>query len=272
MHCTSVACELDRAGILAFLDGDNLGMNVWLVQSVCSALDWPTDYIRVFICREADVIAGVAAVSGSPETKFSTSYRVTMDATDHEAAAALMDALPENAAGRFHLFHPMLQKYLGDMPGSECSLADPYFTVSRERFRPVDADGVIEFTAADAHLFEGCERQLDWEHIGAENRVLGITLRGRVATSVGCSPVTPAMPSGRRVVAISGLHTETKHRRKGLARQLVSYATDVILRDGNIPCYWTEPENEASQALCLSLGYYQYAREMRYAWRKEHTP
>lgn len=269
MFDISIASSPDRQEILAFLDREDLAMNVWLTQAVCGALDWPTDHDRVLVCRTSTEISGVAAISGSPDTGFNESYCVRMDASDRGAITALIDALPNNATAHFQLLHPVLQQYLSGLQGSHCALANPYFTVSQEEFRPVSSDRVVEsYTAEDAHLFEGCECERNWEHRGAEHRILGITRDGKAATSVNCSPVTPIMPSGRRVVAISGLHTETKYRRKGLARLLVSHATELILGEGDIPCYWTEPDNEASQALCMSLGYYQYAREMRCAWRK----
>ena len=268
---TVIASDSDRQEILEFISRGDLGMNVWLTQAVNSILGSPADHQHVLVCRSAEETVGVAAISGSPDTGLSDSYRLRMDAVDREAAGALMDALPEGVMGHFQVFHPMLQSYLGERQCSDSAMFNPYFTVSQEQFRPVGSDGVVEFTAADAGLFEGCEQQREWEHMGAENRVLGITIGGRAASSVACSPVTPMMPSGQRVVAISGLFTEEKHRRKGLGRQIVSRATELILRDGNIPCYWTEPENTASQGLCLSLGYYQYAREMRCSWRNEPT-
>lgn len=269
---TSIATVSDKQPILKFLDSDNLAMNVWLIQAVCGIIDCPADHQHVLVSRVADEIVGVASVSGSPGAAFNEDCRVRMDATDCEAAAKLINALPPNVTCHFQMLRPMLQQYLTELPGMQSDLACLYYTVSQSEFQPTDSSDVVQLTVSDRHFFEGCERQYNWEDIGTEHRVFGIVRNGKVAASVGCSPVTPMMPSGRCVVAISGLHTETEQRRKGLARQLVSYTTDLILRDGNIPCYWTEPENLASQALCQSLGYYQYSQELRCMWPKESRP
>lgn len=37
---------------------------------------------------------------------------------------------------------------------------------------------------------------------------------------------------------------------------------------GNLPIYWTGPDNVASQRLCTGLGYWQYAQKVNYAWRR----
>jgi predicted GNAT family acetyltransferase len=55
----------------------------------------------------------------------------------------------------------------------------------------------------------------------------------------------------------------------GLGKRLVSHVTEIILQDGNVPIYWTEPENIASQSLAKSLGYYQIGQKIIYRWRKK---
>jgi GNAT superfamily N-acetyltransferase len=115
-------------------------------------------------------------------------------------------------------------------------------------------------TAADAHLFEGCERQPNWEYYDWGRRHFGIVRDGRVATSTCVALIPPGEPR-TRVMAISGLYTETRYRRMGLGKRLVSYATELILREGYIPIYWTEPDNTASQSLVKGLGYWQVMRE-----------
>jgi len=72
--------------------------------------------------------------------------------------------------------------------------------------------------------------------------LFAIVRNERAATSTGIGPVTPAIETKRRVMVISGLYTETQYRRMGLGKQLVSHVTEMILRDGHVPMYWTEPE------------------------------
>ncbi|HIE26401.1 TPA: GNAT family N-acetyltransferase [Candidatus Poribacteria bacterium] len=195
-------------------------------------------------------------------------YDVRMDAEDASAAEAMIAALPSNQLGHFTIFRPLIQEYFEALPGMERSEGDLYFTVSLERFRPVAGEEVIELTAADAGLFEGCERQRRWEDMGEEHRVFGIVRDGKVATSTGVAPITPAIATKRRVIAISGLYTETRYRRMGLGKRLVSYVTELILQDGHAPLYWTEPDKVASQSLAQGLGYWQIAQNMTYLWRK----
>ena len=52
----------------------------------------------------------------------------------------------------------------------------------------------------------------------------------------------------------------------------MSCATETVLRDGNLPMYWTEPNNAASQELCKGLGYRQYAQQINYIWRRAESP
>lgn len=92
----------------------------------------------------------------------------------------------------------------------------------------------------------------------------------RVATSIRVGTGMPkSAKTERRVIAMPDLYTETKYRRMGLGRQLVSHVTGKILNDGNVPMYWTEPENIASQSLAKSLGYWQVGQIITYRWRKK---
>lgn len=265
---TTIARESDLPETLAFLDRELLA-NVWLIQESRSTLSYPTGHTRVLICRCAGRITGVATISGKTGVGFAEGYKVRMSATDLTAADSLLEVFPSSAEGRFRIFNPILQQHIGDMSQS-AHLADLYFTAWPNEFAPVEANDVVELTAADACLFEDSEcEQPEWEYMGAEHKVFGIICKSRVAALVGWSPVTPLMPSQRRVIAIGALYTDPRHRRRGFARRLVSYATDLVLRDDNLPCYWTEPENRSSQALCLSLGYRHYAQEMHCTWRKK---
>jgi GNAT superfamily N-acetyltransferase len=198
-----------------------------------------------------------------------TDYDVRMDAEDAPAVEAMITAFPSNQLGSFQLYNPLIQAYFEALPGLvRREEGDFYFTVSLERFCPVAGEEVVELTAADASLFEGCERQHRWEYMGEEHRVFGIVRDGRVVTSTGVAPITPARAMKRRVIAISGLYTETRYRRMGLGKRLISYVTELILRDGHAPLYWAEPDNAASQALAQGLGYWRIAQGMRYLWRK----
>ena len=112
---------------------------------------------------------------------------------------------------------------------------DLFFTVSSERFRPVAGEEVVELTSADAGLFEGCETQEVWErnwpYLSEAHHCFGIVRDGKVASSTYVGPIHDQfrdsdLPPGELespVIAISGLHTETRYRRMGLGKRLVSY-------------------------------------------------
>ena len=263
----SIASRSDCEDIFAFLDKQGLAENAWLIWSVFDALQKDEVWETVLTCRRRHQIVGVAYMFN--QRKLPVEYRapdpgcdydVRIDAEDASAVEAMIANLPSEQLGRFSIFRPLIQAYFEALPGVSQREGDLYFSVSPERFCPVAGEEVIELTAADAGLFEGCERQPRWEDMGEGFRVFGIVRDGGMATSTGIA-------MKRRVITISGLHTETRYRRMGLGKRVVSYVTELILRDGDVPLYWTEPDNVASQALARGLGYWQIAQQMTYLWR-----
>lgn len=279
MYQTSIASSQDHEKVLAFLEKQGLVENVWLIQDVSNALLYNSDWNSVMICRFYDEIIGVAHVLDwrkippSPsgyKPKFD--YEVRMDAVDRKTLETLIEAFPTDLVGEFRVFRPMIQKYFQELPDAKCMGVDGglYFTISPERFQPVIGENVIELTANDAGLFEGCEEQRSWEYRAEEDKVFAIVYNDRAVTSVGIGAITPKTGTKHRVIAIGGLYTETKYRRMGLGKRLVSHVTEIILQDGNVPIYWTEPENIASQSLARSLGYWQIVGQtITYRWRKK---
>ena len=266
----------DRQEVLAFLERQGLVENAWLIREVSDALQRCEVWESVMICRIRGELVGVANIFD--QGKFPAEYRapgfqpredydVRMDAVGRGAMEALIEALPTDHLVFFRSFRPMIQEYFRELPDAICSEGDPYFTVSPECFRPVAGEGVIELTAADIGLFEGCERHRSWEDKPEEAQIFAIVRDERAATSTAVVPITPAIGTKRRVMIISGLYTETQYRRMGLGRQLVSHVTEMILRDGHVPMYWTEPENTASLALAEGLGYRQIGQEISCRWR-----
>jgi GNAT superfamily N-acetyltransferase len=55
--------------------------------------------------------------------------------------------------------------------------------------------------------------------------------------------------------------TEAPYRGRGYARQVVSAATEHILRSGRIPLYVHDRANRASAKVCRSLGYVEYGEQ-----------
>jgi GNAT superfamily N-acetyltransferase len=274
VYRTSNASSEDRDEILSFLESRGLVENAYLIGDVWYELNGPQDWRSIIVCRARRGLSGVASISwtDSPSReRWGYDYVALMDAAEREAVAALSRTLPADRTGSIELFTSLTQEYFDGLPDAERREGDLYFTVSAERFQPVAGDPVIEVTAADLHLYEGCDRQPsreDWEHRDEESRRMAILRNGRVATSAGLAPRTPKGATRRRVMCISGLYTQTRHRRMGLGRRLVSYLTELILRDGNVPEYWTEPDNVASRNLATSLGYRQYAQKVDYLWRR----
>jgi GNAT superfamily N-acetyltransferase len=272
MYRTSIASDADRGEILRLLEARGLVENWSVIVDVATAPPAREDGCdRVVLCRAGERIAGVAGIRSNAGTKRNEDdpdYYVSMEATEGGAVAALVEALPTGELGYFDLYRPIVQEHLDGLPGLIRWECDLYFTASAERFRPVAGEEVIEVTAADAYLFEGCEHPPLWENMGEESRRFAILRDGRVAASTGFAPMTPRGATSRRAVAISGLRTQTPHRRQGLGRRLVSHLTEMILREGNVPMYWTEPDNVASRRLCESLGYWQCAQNVRYKWRR----
>ena len=267
-----MATKSDHDEVIGFLEGQGVLENAWLIWAVPSALDVPERCGSLLVCRLRDDVAGVAHIlpvtEGPSGRRPDHDYHAQMDAADQKAAESLLAELPEGQSVLFRpVFRPLIQECLGSLPGCTRSDGDLYYTVTLDRFRPVPSDEVVELTAADAGLFEGCERQPAWESM-SDSRVFAIVRDDRAACSVCSSPIPPKSMTRPRVFSVGALHTETRYRRMGLARKVVSHATDIILRDGGVPMYWTEPDNIASLELCKGLGYRQYAQRRSFLWRK----
>jgi len=275
VYQTSIASSKDHEEVIAFLERQSLLENAWLIWDISTVFQYNPDGIySVLICRLHDDIVGVARILDyrkmppSPSgSKPDHDYDSRIDAANRDAVKALLEAFPTDALGNFPIFRPMIQEYFRELPDSKRMEGDLYFSVSAERFRPVTGESVIELTANDVGLFEGCEKKRSWEY--SKSPVFAMMRDDRVATSVRVGAVIPKTAgTKRRVIAITGLYTETKYRRMGLGRQLVSHVTGKILNDGNVPIYWTGPENIASQSLAKSLGYWQIGQMITYRWRK----
>lgn len=276
MYRTSIASSKDHEEVIAFLERQGLLENAWLIWDIFTVFQYNPDGIySVLICRLHDDIVGVACILDyrkmppSPSgSKPDHDYDSRIDAVNRDAVKALLEAFPTDALGNFSIFRPMIQEYFRELPDAKRMEGDLYFSVSAKHFRAVTGESVIELTANDVGLFEGCEKKRSWEY--SKSPVFAMMRDDRVATSVRVGAVIPKTArTKRRVIAITGLYTETKYRRMGLGRQLVSHVTGKILNDGNVPVYWTEPENIASQSLAKSLGYWQIGQIITYRWRKK---
>jgi GNAT superfamily N-acetyltransferase len=268
VYRTTAARAEDFGQIQSFLKRRPLE-TAFLIQSVWYALGDPGHPGAVLVCRHGSQIEGVAfsvARSGregaSPRT-----LDVQMDAASPGAAGALVAALPEGTTLHVQVFAPAVEQFLDSLRGVQRHEDDVYYTVSPDEFRPTTGPDVVELTEADAWLFDGCEQEPNWEYRDEESRLFAVILNGGVAASVASTPITPEGAADPRAVSVGALYTESRYRRRGLAKRLVSHVTELILRDGNVPAYWTGPANLASRRLCEGLGYRHYAQNVNYVWR-----
>jgi GNAT superfamily N-acetyltransferase len=262
---------------VGFLERRGLLENAWLLSHLEPARLSPAPW-KVLVCRRKHEIVGVAIVldyrAAPPPTGRKTryAYEAHMDCVDRSALEALLEALPPGEWGRFALLSPAPRGYLEAAPGVHRGDTDFYFTVSAARFRPVEGEEVIELTAADGHLFEGCERADKGDPLAVvrhgSGRKFAILREGRAVTSAGIAPIVHKTPRRCGVMAIAGVSTESRYRRMGFGKRLVSHVTELILADGHLPMYWTSPDNLASQALAKALGYWQYGTMTTYLWKR----
>jgi hypothetical protein len=276
MYKVRMATPQDRTQVFDFLVKRGLLENAWLAWYFDNAFkaqehsEWDQVW-SPFICCSAESILGAAFITHyrrSSDYKGRHDYQAILDAVNAPVLCALAERLPDEELGDFFLHQPFAQGFFDSLPNAKRSGGDPYFTITPQQFRPVSGESLSLLTAADQCLFEGCEQQFDWEHRNEGSKVLAILREGRVASSLSTSPLPPADLPGPRVAGIGALHTEIPYRRQGLARRLVSYTTELVLKEGHLPMYNTEPDNIASQNLARSLGYWQYARRFSYEWRK----
>jgi len=259
--------------ILRFLERRRLH-NAWVLWFVWDTLRDPHHPGEVLVCRSGSKFAGVAYLGQRPlrDEKAPAHFDVHMDAENPEAARALAEALPPGSIGRFQLFTAETQEYFDGIEGPERHEDDVYYTVSQDGFRPTAGPEVVELTESDAALFARCEHEPRWEYRDEESTLFAIVEDRSVAASVSVTPITPKGATTPCVVSIGALHTEGPHRRQGLGRRVVSCATELVLNEGNLPIYWTAPDNIAPQRLCEGLGYWQYAQKVNYVWRRPEVP
>jgi len=276
MHRVSTASTSDREETVDFLERRGMLENIWLLRFAQDAFRLPEIY-QVLLCRVNEELTGVALISDLSNLRpLSTGkrpydYEAWMDCVDRDAVQSLVEALPPARTGRFVLMRPVLHEYFNDLPGVGRGRTDYYFTVSPERFRPVEGEEVIELTPADGALFEGTERAArrnPLHNLKGDTRMFAILRKGRAATSAATRLLTRSANTGHGVRTIDTVITESCCRNLGLGKRLVSHMTKLILAEGHAPTYWTDPDNFASQALAKALGYWQYASEITYLWRK----
>jgi len=262
------ATHEDKIELLEFMETRDPAKNVWLVSSITDAMECDDPVEDILLCRDDQKLTGVACFFWSCG-RVGENCQVRLETENQESLLALLDALPESKSLRIPIINAEVQQYMDSIHGFEREDGDLYFTAVPEQFQPVavSSDNIIEVTEDLKHLFEGCENPPRWGMYRAPySRIDAYLINDRVASSVSSGPHSTVLPSGHRLYTVGALYTQTKYRRKGYARELVSLVTQRILSGGNIPIYWTQLENIASQSLCKSLGYYQYAREAHYCW------
>jgi len=277
MHRISLATGPDLEEAVGFLERRGPLENAWLLSDLEHARLSPALW-KVLVCRREQEIVGVATVLDYRATPPPTGRRrryandADMDCVDRAAVEALVEALPEGEWGRFAVLSLAAREYFEAAPGVDRGDTDFYFTVSADQFRPVEGEEVIELTAADGHLFEGCERAAEGDPLAAvrqgSGRKFAILRDGRAVASAGVGSILHKTPRRCGVMAIAGVFTESRYRRMGLGRGLVSHVTELILADGDLPMYWTSPDNCASQTLAKALGYWQYGTMTTYLWKR----
>jgi len=265
-----IATCAERTETLNFLEACGLAENSLLLQSLEPAFADAYDWGKVLLNRRAGVLVGVAHHYRSNPSTWTPScgYRAYIEAIDHDAVSALVEAFPTGMPGRLSALSPIVQSYFQALPGVAARVGDPNFTVTPETFTPVNGELVIELSAADMALFDGCERNrknlaLNFE-FNAKSHLFAVIVDGKAVTAAWLGVF--ARGNHRNVQSISSLETETPYRRRGYGRRLVSHLTELILRDGDVPLFWTEPDNLASQRLAANLGYRRFGTLMWYSW------
>jgi len=261
---TTATCA-ERTETLDFLEARGLAENSLLLQSIEPAFADTYEWGQVWLCRRSGELVGVANhYRPSPATwNPSHGYSAYLEAIDHAAVSALVEAFPAGMPGSVSALSPVVQSYCTAQPGVAARNGDLYFTVSPGTFTPVGGEPVIELTAADQAFVDGF-RFNRTRNFDAGHRLFAILADGKAVTVAWLCMF--ARGNHRNVRSICALATEAPYRRRGFGRWIVSYLTELILRDGDVPLYWTEPDNLASQHLAASLGYRQFGTLMWYSW------
>jgi len=270
MDQVTVATCTDRTETLDFVEQRGLAENSLLLQSLGPAFDVTYEWGTVLLCRRAGGLTGVAHHYRSARNP-SSGYHAYVEAIDQAAVSALVEAFPSGMPGKLSALSTVVQSYFQALPGVAARIDDRYFTVSPETFTPVRGEPVIELTAADMALFDGCERSrenlaLNFK-FNAKSHLFAILADGKAVAAAWLGIF--ARGNHCNVQSICAIETETPYRRRGFGKRLASYLTELILRDGDVPLYWTGPDNLASQRLAASLGYRRFGTLIRYSWEDE---
>lgn len=255
----------DQSQLLEFLEMRGIAENVWLIHFISDTRNFDDPVGKIYICKDRNRITGVACV-GWNSSQPGGNCMIRVDAEGEDASAMLVNALPKSQSQLFIVINTNVQEYMDCLPGYERSERDLYYTVNPEQFQPVviSSNNIMEVTEELKHLFDGCENPPRWEYLSEDSQIDAYVLGDRAVSAVSTSPITPVSPSGHCAVSVGALYTQNEHRRRGYARELVSMVTESILSEGNVPIYWTDQDNIASQALCTSLGYQLYGLEVAY--------
>ncbi len=240
---------------------------IWRALHGGGESNWST-----LVHRRAGEIVGVMALSHDPEPapwrEHQYDLTAKVEADDGEAVLALLDTLPAGKLVHFTVYSPQVQTALDRVPDIERYPIGPRLTVTEARFRPVVTEGIREVTSADAALFEGLE-QPPWDFEGERGgRHFALVREGRALSRAAWIPLTMEPVFSPPIIRITYVATVEARRRQGLGRQVVSCVTDLALRAGARPMYWTSLENYPSQSLAKSLGYEEFAHTVCYVWRK----
>jgi GNAT superfamily N-acetyltransferase len=266
---TTTATADDYQQIAECLGCHGMIANALVIREVWWALraDGPGGW-SVVVHRRAGDVAGVMTLLRPYVGDNAYDYIGSMEADDEQAVLALLDTLPAGQVGCFNTYSPRVQAVLDHVCEVTRYPGGPRMTVREERFRPAATEGIHEITLEDAGLFAGLE-QPPWDCEGEPGGRHFVVLRdGHAVSRASWIPLMVEPVFAPPIIRITYVATDAHYRRQGLGRQVLSHVTDLVLRAGARPLYWTSVDNFPSQGLAKSLGYEEVARHVCYVWRK----
>jgi GNAT superfamily N-acetyltransferase len=270
---TSRARAQESVDVLHFLQTQDTLACAEMIRKASLALREDASGIwHAWVCRRNGQLAGVATTA-PPSGRYNreADYDARLWAVDRDAAAALIQALPDTGKRLLRTTCPITQGYLASCPhvlrAGEGSLL---LTVSPDTFRPVAVRAVVDLSSYEKEQFEnvftGCEAASNWDafrvwvdHMKA--RWFAILREDRTVVHAVLTPVVEASRTSPGVSSIKGLYTQSTHRRQGLGAALVSHLTEIILQAGDYPLYLVSPSNRAARLLAAKLGYSLHCTE-----------
>jgi ribosomal protein S18 acetylase RimI-like enzyme len=244
--------------------------NVMLVQNLCAA--WGCGG-SVFVSGE-DGCEGVLALRPCQTADFS--HIGCLSAANESGARCLLGSIPLSAQAYIRVCGAGAARWVAGITGQSSVHKELFYRVHRETFRAGEGHWhPRELRIVDRGLIGNAG---GWSAallgvLGAGHKAFGVVLGGKLLAYCWAGSASPSASGiDLGIYSICGLYTAADWRRRGIATELVAYATEECFSQAKWVIYYTEEGNEPSQRTARRVGYARYMVVTDFMVRKVRPP